>query len=140
MKNTVLIITLALITAACAHTGTPTEQAIEKVAYSYCMTASEYKLDSAALYCTQESIDQSIAAGKFWLQYMDSAHIQANLPVTIDIKKIRQTSDTTAFAVYHKKTPRKAYTDTVFLRYRHDRWLIHTPDEHREQKRGQRKR
>ena len=119
----------SLLFLACGHQASPEEQQIEEVAYNYCIATSNYNLDSAALFSTEEHTRTALATAKFLLQYVDSAYIASDAPATIEIKRVTVTSDTTAYAVYHKQTPIKDFVDTLDLCKENGRWLVYTPVE-----------
>ena len=120
-----------LIAALCLTACGSGNKEIEEVAYNYCVTTSNYQMDEAEQYATPETIKETFSMARFFISQIDPAYIAADTPATITIKKVHQTSDTTAYAVYHKVTPQKNFTDTLQLRRRDSRWLVHIlPQKH----------
>ncbi|MBP3762367.1 MAG: hypothetical protein J6I49_00630 [Bacteroidales bacterium] len=126
MKYKFIYTLLAAGAVAAACGGGKRDADIAEAAYNYCMATSVYDIDAAEAYCTEESARKTLQTARYLMQFVDSAYIASDSPVEITIKKTRQTSDTTAYAVYHKTTPIKDFTDTVQLRKRDGRWLAHT--------------
>ena len=122
MKHTPLLIAVLLLVAC-----NPEKKAIEEVAYNYCIATSYYKIDEAEKYATQETVEKTLPMARFFISQVDSSFFAADSPVDIDIKEVSQTSDTTAYVVYHKETPLKNFTDTLQMRFRDGHWLVHSP-------------
>lgn len=116
-----------LLTALCLVACNPEKKAIKEVAYNYCIATSYYQIDEAEQYATKETIEKTFPMARFFISQVDSSYIAADSPVDITIKKINQTSDTTAYVVYHKETPLKDFTDTLQMRFRDGHWLVHAP-------------
>ncbi|MGX8712135.1 MAG: hypothetical protein ACSW8I_00410 [bacterium] len=121
MRTPILSLLIAILCIACDGKNNQ----IKEVAYEYCFTTANYDIDGAEKYCTEETSLKTLKATRYLLQFVDSAYIASDTPATIDITKVKQTSDTTAFAIYHKVTPIKDFSDTVQLRLRDGRWLVH---------------
>lgn len=119
-----LLASVALLSASCR----PSEkQTIEKVAGDYALATSNYQLDEAEAYCTKETSESTLRIGRFLISQIDTAYILSDTPATVEILESAVTSDTTAYAVYHKKTPIKDFVDTLNLRRRDGQWLVHEP-------------
>lgn len=124
-KKTLLAATLASsLFAACS--SSPEKESIEQAAYNYCVATSNYDLDAAEAFCTEETAKHTLAVGRHLLTLVDSSYIASDTPATIEIKSVKQLSDTSAYAVYHKQTPRKDYVDTMQMRKRDGQWLAHS--------------
>ena len=100
---------------------------IRDVAFEYCLATSEYRFDDANSFCTDETKNTTLLVAKNIVALLDTAYYEKDAPVKIEIISVVSTSDTSAYAVYHKKTPIKDYTDTLEMRKRDDRWLAHAP-------------
>lgn len=125
MKRTILVPIVALLVAAC-NSSSPEKESIEQAAYNYCVATSNYDLDAAEAFCTEETAKHTLAVGRHLLTLVDSSYIASDTPATIEIKSVKQLSDTSAYAVYHKQTPRKDYVDTMQMRKRDGQWLAHS--------------
>lgn len=75
-------------------------------------------------YCTKEE-QLALEQGRALMQYLPPDYIASDTPAEIEIRKVRQTSDTAAIALYRKTTPRRQYSDTIHLRKRGGKWLVH---------------
>ena len=126
-KLTAFAIFSVITFIACTSNNKKAEQEISEVAYNYCVATSNYNIDSAALFSTEEHTQTALATARFLLQYVDSAYIASDSPATITIKDVSVTTDTTAYAVYHKQTPIKDFVDTLDLCKENGRWLVYTP-------------
>ncbi len=125
MKRTILVPIVALLITAC-NSSSPEKESIEQAAYNYCVATSNYDLDAAEAFCTEETAKHTLAVGRHLLTLVDSSYIASDTPATIEIKSVKQLSDTSAYAVYHKQTPRKDYVDTMQMRKRDGQWLAHS--------------
>ncbi len=125
MKRTILVPIVALLVAAC-NSSSPEKESIGQAAYNYCVATSNYDLDAAEAFCTEETAKHTLAVGRHLLTLVDSSYIASDTPATIEIKSVKQLSDTSAYAVYHKQTPRKDYVDTMQMRKRDGQWLAHS--------------
>lgn len=125
MKRTILVPIVALLITAC-NSSSPEKENIGQAAYNYCVATSNYDLDAAEAFCTEETAKHTLAVGRHLLTLVDSSYIASDTPATIEIKSVKQLSDTSAYAVYHKQTPRKDYIDTMQMRKRDGQWLAHS--------------
>ena len=125
MKRTILVPIVALLITAC-NSSSPEKESIGQAAYNYCVATSNYDLDAAEAFCTEETAKHTLAVGRHLLTLVDSSYIASDTPATIEIKSVKQLSDTSAYAVYHKQTPRKDYVDTMQMRKRDGQWLAHS--------------
>jgi hypothetical protein len=116
------IIMLCLIVAGC----NPEKKAIKDVAYKYSVAMANYKVDDAESYATSETRNTTLIVARRMMKKVGDAYIAADTPATIKILTVDQTSDTTAYAVYHKETPSgKNFSDTLQLRKRNGTWQAH---------------
>lgn len=125
MKRTIFVPIVALLITAC-NSNSPEKESIGQAAYNYCVATSNYDLDAAEAFCTEETAKHTLAVGRHLLTLVDSSYIASDTPATIEIKSVKQLSDTSAYAVYHKQTPRKDYVDTMQMRKRDGQWLAHS--------------
>lgn len=93
----------------------------------YCEAMSNYNINEAESYCTEETKATTIMTAKLLLPFVDTAYIASDTPATIEIKRVHRISDTSAVVHYRKVTPIKDFTDTLELRKRDGKWLAHSP-------------
>lgn len=120
------IVTLAsgaLLLASCTNE----EKNIRESAYNYALLTSNYQIDSAALFATEETKTTTLVMARNIMQAVGKEYIESDIPANIKILSVDATSDTDAYAVYHKTTPRKNFIDTLNLKKRDGVWLVHCP-------------
>lgn len=100
---------------------------IKEAAYQYSYAMANYRVDEAEPYSTQETISSTLEIARRMITKIDTSYIISDTPAEITITKIEQTSDTSAYAIYHKVTPIKDFSDTLQLRKREGKWLAHAP-------------
>lgn len=100
---------------------------IKQAAYGYSIAMANYDIDGAETFCTEETSASLLKTARYLMQFVDSSYIASDTPATIDIVSVKRLSDTTAYAVFHKRTPIKDFTDTLQMRKRDGRWLAHDP-------------
>lgn len=105
------------------------EKEIREVAYNYSYALANYKVEDATQYCTKETQETSLAYGLELMKGVSAEYIASDTPATIEIEGIEMTSDTTATAQYHKKTPIKDFGAKVNMVKRDGKWLVHDPME-----------
>lgn len=104
------------------------EQRAQKAAYNYSDAMANYKLDEAAKYATEETINTTITTGKALLQFVDSAYIASDTPAKLEVTNMEMTSDTSAVVSFEKNTPIKTNMKfSVEVRKRNGKWLAHSP-------------
>lgn len=103
------------------------EKEIREVAYNYSYALANYKVEDATQYCTKETQETSLAYGLELMKGVSAEYIASDTPATIEIEGIEMTSDTTATAQYHKKTPIKDFMAKVNIVKRDGKWLVHDP-------------
>lgn len=119
-----LCITLAAVLglAACAKE----EKVVEQVAYDYSIAMANYRIDDAEPYVTEETLP-TLDFLRRLVKEVPSEYIERDTPVTIEITQVSLTSDTTAWAHYHKTTPNKDFRDSIPMVRREGKWRIHIP-------------
>ena len=100
---------------------------IISAAYGYCMATSQYDFEEAEQYCTMETQNTTLLVAKDVMSMLDTGYVTKDSPVSIEILSTVEKSDTLALAIYHKITPIKDFTDTLELRKRNGKWLVHSP-------------
>lgn len=125
MRKNIALIALATLTLTACQNGE--EKKIEQAAYGYSKAMGEYQFDDAIPYASRLTRETTIPTFKTMLSFSDTNQLFANRPATITIKKVCQTSDTTAYALYHKHTPIKDIDDTVRLILEDGSWVVHSP-------------
>lgn len=116
-----------ILCLACAFLASCGNKEIKNAAYDYNYAVANYKFDEAVQYCTEETNNTTLEMVRYFMQFVDSSYIKSDTPAEIDIVSVKQLSDTTAYAVYHKHTPIKDFSDTMEMRKREGRWLAHDP-------------
>lgn len=135
MRKTTIAVALTLLTASCSTLSPVEEEEIRKAAYGYCDAMANYRIDDAIPYCTEQMVKTTLQTAHMLMQYVDSAYIANDTPAVIEIKKVRLTSDSTAEATYHKKTPIKDFTNEIDLKKENGRWLVYTSGKKHKKKR-----
>ena len=130
MKTRYAFVPLAvgLMLAGCQcgrKTTTPTEDSIIEAAYNYSMAMANYNVDKAIPFATDETQKTTLMRAKQLIQAVGDEYIKSDTPAKIEITDVEITSDTTAYAIYHKTTPLKNFSDTIQLRKRDGKWLAH---------------
>lgn len=120
------ILPIALTVILSCTTPNSEKDTISQAAHHYLHAVTNYDLDAAEAFCTEETTKHTLAVGRHLLTLVDSSYIASDTPATIEIKSVKQLSDTSAYAVYHKQTPRKDYVDTMQMRKRDGQWLAHS--------------
>lgn len=123
MKRYYFIAVLLLLASACS-----TDKAeIKKAAYLYADATANYDIDRAEQYCTHETSQSTLKKARVLMKMIDTSFIISDTPAEVSIIACGLTSDSTAYAVYHKVTPIKDFTDSLNLSKRDGRWLVHDP-------------
>lgn len=102
---------LLLLATACGSD----KAEIEQTAYGYLDAMGNYRFEEAIPYASQRTIETTIDFFSGMLPHTDTAYIASNTPAKITIKGVHQTSDTTAYALFHKSTPITQQDDTLRL-------------------------
>ena len=123
MKRYIPLLLVVLCLTAC----NTEKKEMKEVAYNYCFATGNYQIDEAEHYATKETIEKTLPMARFFVSQIDTAYIVSDTPAEITITKVKRTTDTTAFAIYHKITPIKDFSDTLQLRKREGKWLAHAP-------------
>ena len=123
MKQGLLLCLAAtlLLTTACHND----EKAIKKTAYKYSYAMANYRVDDAEKYATAETRETTLVGARNMIARIGDEYISSDTPASIEIVDWAMTSDTTAYAIYHKTTPIKDFSDTLQLKKRDGRWLAH---------------
>lgn len=104
------------------------EQKARNAAYNYADAMANYKLDDAAKFATEETVNTTITTGKSLLKFVDIAYIDSDTPAKLEVTNMEKKSDTSAVVSFVKNTPIKQDTRfTVEVRKRNGKWLAHSP-------------
>lgn len=122
LASTLMVTSLATC-SSCSHD----KEAIEEAAYQYAMATSNYEVADAAPYATQETQNTTLVFAENILKSVGEDYIKSDTPANIEIVSVQIINDTESVAVYHKTTPLKNFIDTLTLRKRANRWLVHVP-------------
>ena len=98
---------------------------IEQAAYGYLDATANYRFEDARHYASPQTCEVTLAFFDRLMTKVDSSVIKRNTPAEITIKKSEQTSDTTAYVLFHKTTPKKTQDDTLQMVRTDGRWLAH---------------
>lgn len=120
-----LTIGLILVGCQCGNKTTKTEDSIIEAAYNYSYAMANYNVQKAAPYATEETQKTTLVRAQNLIQAVGNDYIESDTPAKIKITSVEITSDTSAYAIYHKTTPRKDFSDTLQLRKRDGKWLAH---------------
>lgn len=119
----ILAASTCLLLNSCKHE----EKIIEKVAYNYSYAMANYDLESAAKYATEETKNTTLRKADYLVKAVGEKYIESDTPASIEIIKLEKVNDTTAYVVYHKKTPQKDFSARLYLLKRDGQWLAHKP-------------
>lgn len=119
MRKTLFPAALLLVLCAC---GSDKKQ-IEQAAYGYLNAMGNYRFDEARPYATRQTCETTIDFFNSIMPHTDTAYIVSNTPAEITIKSVHKTSDTTAYALFHKSTPITQQDDTLQLVKSDGQWL-----------------
>ncbi len=98
----------------------------ERVAYLYSEAMANYRIDNAEPYVTEETLP-TLDFLRRLVKEVPPEYIERDTPATIEITQVSFTSDTTAWAHYHKTTPNKDFRDSIPMVRREGKWRIHIP-------------
>ncbi|MBR1517009.1 MAG: DUF4878 domain-containing protein [Bacteroidales bacterium] len=122
-KYSIFLLSFACLLGSCTEDAD--QKAIKEVALNYVDATSNYDLELAEQYATQQTKDITLSFfKKTVMPHLDSATMQKNMPAENEIVRVRMISDTTAVAYYHKKTPRDEYTDSLNVVKQNGQWLV----------------
>ena len=102
------------------------ERKAERVAYLYSEAMANYRIDDAEPYVTEETLP-TLDFLRRLVKEVPPEYIERDTPATIEITQVSLTSDTTAWAHYHKTTPNKDFRDSIPMVRREGEWRIHIP-------------
>lgn len=102
------------------------ERKAERVAYLYSEAMANYHIDDAEPYVTEETLP-TLDFLRRLVKEVPPEYIERDTPATIEITQVSLTSDTTAWAHYHKTTPNKDFRDSIPMVRREGQWRIHIP-------------
>lgn len=126
MRKTTILLPFLLALLVLLAVGCGNEQkAVEKSAYNYSYAMANYNVDEAEPYATEETRNTTLVLARRLLKAVDSSYIASDTPAKIKILKVDIANDTEAIAVYHKTSPRKDFSDTLYLRKRDGGWYAH---------------
>jgi hypothetical protein len=103
----------------------PANKELYDAAFLYADAMSNYLIDSAEHFATKEARKTTFVMARNLMKQVSKEYIDSDTPAKIAITKIELTSDTSALVTYHKKTPIKNFYDTLPMRYRDGKWLVH---------------
>lgn len=125
MKHRIIILSfvLCLLTIGCCFDGNN----MENVAYRYSKAMANYDVDKAWDYATDETRNTTLVKAKFYTTKIDPKYIESDTPAKIEILETMIIDDTSGYAIYHKTTPIKDFSDTLHMRRRNGKWYAHAP-------------
>lgn len=98
---------------------------IREVAYNYAYALANYDVDEAEKYATEETRALTLTVARNMMDAVGPEYIKRDTPAEIEIRSVEIINDTVAKAVYHKTTPIKNFTDSLYLRKRNGVWQAH---------------
>lgn len=120
-KYHAILTALMLLAAAC---GNNENTAIESAAKGYAQALADYRVDDAVPYASHRTSEVTLNFYRMVVGKLDPADIAANTPADITILNIKQLTDTTAYAVYHKSSPLTNINDTLRMIKEEGRWVV----------------
>lgn len=123
-KNIVLSLLLLFILCSACKTE---KNKIMDIAYKYSFAMANYQIDEAEPYATIETQSTTLKKARILIEAIDEEYIKSDTPASIVITNVTIVDDTSAFAIYHKVTPIKDFSDTLDLRKRDGQWKAHAP-------------
>lgn len=121
MKTKITLVILLLLSSCCNNE----KKQIEQAAYGYLDAMGNYRIDDARPYSTPQTCSVTLDFLCKIMPSVDTAYISSNTPAEITIKSVQQTSDTTAYVLFHKSTPITQQDDTLQMVKMDGRWLAH---------------
>lgn len=125
MKKTILF--LLLLTTTLFSSCNENKKAVKTIAYEYAKYTSNYQVKEASRYATEETRNTTLVMAEQLIQSVGEEYIKSDTPAQVEITSVEIIDDTIAYAVYHKTTPIKNFSDTLWLRQRNGEWLVHVP-------------
>ncbi|MBO4587420.1 MAG: DUF4878 domain-containing protein [Bacteroidales bacterium] len=122
MKLTVYSICALMLFCSCACEKSAEKKAVKNVAYEYIWSLANFDVNRAEKYASEETKKETLGTARTLLAQTDRKVIEQDLPAKVRITNVKLTSDTTATAVWHKKTPRKRNSREIELRKRNGKW------------------
>lgn len=123
MKRILLLMLSSTLLLSCSYSSE--KKIIREVAYNYAYALANYNVDEAENYATEETRSLTLAVARNMITAVGSEYIKSDTPAEIEIRSVEIINDTVAKTVYHKTTPLKDFSDTLYLRKRNGEWLAH---------------
>lgn len=120
MRHFFVITIAGLLLSGCSSQ----EKKIEKAAEGYLDAIANYRFDDADKYASTQTKQKTLSFYKYLLPHVDTAYIKRATPATITIKGVAMTSDTTAYALFHKESPINIQDDTIRLIKEKQNWVV----------------
>ena len=95
------------------------------MAYEYIWSLANFDIQRAEKYASTETKKETLGTARTLMAQTDKKVLEQDLPAKVRITNVKLTSDTTATAVWHKKTPRKRNSREIELRKRNGKWQAH---------------
>lgn len=123
-RHTIALMLASALLGACSNNA---EKEINRVAQHYIDATSDYDIDKACQYCTEETAAGLRDVEKYIMPLLDSSVIANSTPAHSTITATVITSDSTAEVSYHKKTPMDETDGKLNVVKRNSHWMIHAP-------------
>lgn len=123
MKKTLFFLPILLLLLSGCRSET---QKIEHVAYKYAYAMANYNVDDAEKYASAETM-ATITRAREYITKVVPGYIESDTPAKIEITKVCIVDDTTAYTIYHKTTPLKDFSDTLWVKKEVNCWKAHAP-------------
>lgn len=107
---------------SCVNREEKTE--IERVALGYIESTTNNDFDAASQYATKATQEVTFSYLRSLKRFVDSATLANSKKASFGVNDVKITSDTTALAIYHKKTSAKDYVDTLTMVKENGEWKV----------------
>lgn len=125
MKLTIYTMCWMLLFCSCACERMAEKKEVKRVAYEYVWSLANFDIQRAEKYASAETNYETLGTARTLMAQTDKKVLEQDLPAKVRITNVKLTSDTTATAVWHKKTPRKRNSREIELRKRNGKWQAH---------------
>lgn len=123
MKQAILLLLIITFLVSCNHEAS----VICEAAYNYSYAIANYDVEKAEGYATTETRETTLVRSRQLIKAIDTNYIISDTPAQIEITSVKIVNDTEAYAIYHKTTPLKDFSDTLQMRKRKGQWYAHAP-------------
>jgi len=101
------------------------EKKARNIGYRYAYAMSNYQIDEAAQYATEETKNTTLVMAKRLTQAVGEAYVKSDTPAKVKITGFTFENDTSAVITFHKTTPIKNLDFPLLMRKRNGQWMVH---------------